>query len=261
MDAGKRYRLGRLFGDDGRTLVLPVDHGMILGRVAGLEDPVTRVADLMTTGADGLLMSSGLLRHSVEQFARRGAPARIVTLDTFFRSPGQPGSASGLVATVEDAARLGADAVKLLMAWNVSDEERQATVTRISHVVARAEQLGLPVMVEPLMYDVARDDEVTAAEGHAARIAMELGADVIKVAYPGPELMTAWSAELRVPLVILGGPRSGGPEAVLELAREAIGHGARGIVIGRNVWQRERDVTVSLMQRLRGIVHGAVDDG
>jgi class I fructose-bisphosphate aldolase len=58
-----------------------------------------------------------------------------------------------------------------------------------------------------------------------------------------------------VPLVILGGPRSGDPEGVLTLAEEAIGAGARGIVIGRNVWQRPPEVTRDLMQRLHAIVH------
>ncbi len=257
MDAGKRYRLGRLFGRDGRTLVLPVDHGLILGRVEGLENPVARAEELMALEPDGLLMGAGVLRHSVELFAHRGAPARVVTLDSFYRSAGADGSAADLVTSVDDAARLGADAVKLLMAWNVSDAQRQATASRISRVVSRAEALGLPVMVEPLMYDTPRGEDVVEAEGHAARIAMELGADIIKVAYPGPDRMAAWSAELRVPLVILGGPRSGTPEGVLDLAAEAVSHGARGIVIGRNVWQRERDVTVSLVRRLRGIVHGS----
>ena len=84
-----------------------------------------------------------------------------------------------------------------------------------------------------------------------------MGADIIKVAYPGPELMAAWSAELRIPLVILGGPRTGEADAVLTLAEEAVEHGARGIVIGRNVWQRPPDVTRRLMARLNEIVHGA----
>ena len=84
----------------------------------------------------------------------------------------------------------------------------------------------------------------------------ELGVDIIKVAYPGPQLMRAWTTELGVPLVILGGPRSGNPEDVLALAGEAISHGARGIVIGRNVWQREREVTRRLIRSLQEILHG-----
>jgi fructose-bisphosphate aldolase, class I len=253
--AGKTYRMGRIFGADGRTLVLPVDHGLTLGRVEGLEDPVARVDGLLDLPCDGLLMAPGLTRHTAERFARRGAPARLLTLDTLFREPGELAAGTGLAAFVEEGARLGVDCVKLFMAWNVTSEERAATLARIGEAVARADDYDLPVMVEPIGIGAPRDDATIALEGDAARVAMEVGADIIKVAYPGPELMAAWSAELRVPLVILGGPRAGEPEGVLTLAREAIAHGARGLVIGRNVWQRPPDVTRELMRELHAIVH------
>ena len=257
MGEGKRYRLGRLFGEDGRALVLPVDHGLVLGRVAGLENPAERIRELLTLDCDGLLLGPGMVRRTAGLFARRNAPARLMALDSFFRLPGEEESGSGLVAAVEDAARLGVDAVKVLMAWNVPSPERQATLTRISRVVRRAERFDLPVMVEPIVIDQPRTEATSAVEGDAARIAMETGADIIKIGYPGPDLMAAWAAELGVPLVILGGPRSGGAEGVLHLAREAMAHGARGIVIGRNVWQREPEVTRELLRSLHRITHGS----
>lgn len=257
METGRRYRMGRIFGEDGRTLVLPVDHGLTLGRVEGLEHPVARVDELLDLPCDGLLMTPGLVRATVDRFAHRGAPARLLTLDTFFRAPGEATSGAGLAGSVEQAARLGVDCVKLYMAWNVSSAERSATLTRIADVSRRAEDFDLPVMVEPIAVGEPRSAETIAVEGDAARAAMEVGADIIKVAYPGPELMAAWAAELQVPLVILGGPRTGAPEEVLSLAEEAVQHGARGIVIGRNVWQRPPAVTRDLMQQLYGIVHKA----
>jgi class I fructose-bisphosphate aldolase len=255
MEAGRHYRLGRIFGADGRSLVLPVDHGLTLGRVAGLENPVARVDEFLKLPCDGLLMTPGLVRASADRFAHRGAPARLLTLDTFFRTSGEAMSGAGLAGSVDQAARLGVDCVKLFMAWNVSSAERSATLTRIADVIRRAEDFELPVMVEPIAVGEPRTDDTIALEGDAARAAMEVGADIIKVAYPGPELMAAWSAELRVPLVILGGPRTGEAEAVLDLAREAIQNGAMGIVIGRNVWQRPPDVTRDLMRQLHAIVH------
>ncbi len=255
MGAGTRYRLGRIFGQDGHTLVLPVDHGLTLGRVEGLEDPVARVDGLLDLPCDGLLMTPGLVRATVDRFAHRGAPARLLTLDTFFRAPSEAAAGAGLAGSVEQAARLGVDCVKLFMAWNVSSAERSTTLTRIADVIRRAEDFDLPVMVEPVVVGEPRTAQTIEVEGDAARAAMEVGADIIKVAYPGPELMAAWSAELRVPLVILGGPRSGTAEGVLTLTQEAIQHGARGIVIGRNVWQRPPDVTRELMRQLYAVVH------
>jgi class I fructose-bisphosphate aldolase len=256
MGAGKTFRMGRIFGADGRTLVLPVDHGLTLGRVQGLEDPVRLVEGLLDLPCDGLLMAPGLTRATAGRFAHRGAPARLLTLDTFFRQEGEAEAGTGLAASVEQGARLGVDAIKLYMAWNVPSRERAATLTRAAEVIRRAEDLDLPVMLEPIAHGMPRSDEAITMEGDAARAAMETGADIIKVAYPGPELMAAWAAELRVPLVILGGPRTGEAEGVVTLAEEAVRHGARGIVIGRNVWQRPPEVTRELLGRLHGIVHG-----
>ncbi|MET0770657.1 MAG: deoxyribose-phosphate aldolase [Solirubrobacteraceae bacterium] len=256
MSAGKTYRMGRIFGPDGRTLVLPVDHGLTLGRVEGLEDPVGRMDGLLDLPCDGFLMTPGLTRLTTDRFARRDAPARLLTLDTFFRDPGEPEAGAGLAGSVEQAASLGVDGVKLFMAWNVPNRERAETVARIAEVVRRAEGYDLPVMVEPIVVGEERSPGAIALEGDGARTALEVGADIIKIAYPGPELMAAWSAELRIPLVILGGPRTGEPEGVLVLAEEAVEHGARGMVIGRNVWQRPPDVTRHLMRRLYEIVHG-----
>jgi class I fructose-bisphosphate aldolase len=82
MSAGLTYRLGRVFGRDGQAMILPVDHGDMLGRVRGLEDPRVVLADAVTAGVDGLLMAPGLVRATAESFAERGAPARLLTLDT-----------------------------------------------------------------------------------------------------------------------------------------------------------------------------------
>jgi class I fructose-bisphosphate aldolase len=253
--------MGRIFGEDGHTLVLPVDHGLTLGRIEGLEHPVARIEGLLDLPCDGLLMTAGVTRATVDLFAHRGAPARLLTLDSFFRGPGEVPAGTGLVASVEQAVAFGVDCVKLLMAWNVSSAERSATLARIADVIRHAEAFDVPVMVEPIAVDEPRNAETIAIEGDAARAAMEIGADIIKVAYPGPELMAAWSAELPVPLVILGGPRTGAAEGVVGFAEEAIRHGAKGIVIGRNVWQRPPEVTRDLMRRLYAIVHGSDENG
>ncbi len=82
--------------------------------------------------------------------------------------------------------------------------ESRERAARISAVIAGAQDLGLPVMVEP---------------------------------------------------IVVGGARSGQPEDILRLAGEAVELGPRGIVIGRNVWQRSPDMTRHLMQQLHAIVH------
>ena len=256
MNAGMTYRLGRVFGPDGRAMVLPVDHGLMLGRVAGLEEPASLVAAAAEAGCDGLLMSAGLARATAGIFATRRAPARLVTLDTTLRDGDDPGQAT-LVASVAQAVRLGADAVKILMPWDTPSAARTATCRRIAVVIREADRWQMPVMVEPIALSTPRGESAVATELHGARTAMELGAHIIKIAYPGSaQIMASLTCELGLPVVILGGPKSSSAADVIQLVDEAMTAGASGIVIGRQVWQREPAERLALMRVLVDVVHG-----
>jgi class I fructose-bisphosphate aldolase len=257
VNAGLTYRLGRIFGGDGRAMVLPVDHGLMLGRVPGLEEPQALTEAAAEAGCDGLLMSAGLARATAAAFARRDAPARLLTLDTLLTSGAEGPGAGTLVTSVEQAARLGADAVKLLMAWDVPSAEQAATARRIADVVAAATRWEIPVMAEPIAMRMPRGEQSVELELDAARIAMELGADIIKIAYPGsPGVMRSLTAELGLPVVILGGPGVSTAADLIGLVAEAIASGAAGIVIGRQVWQREPGERRAVMRALVEVVHG-----
>jgi fructose-bisphosphate aldolase, class I len=251
--AGKSYRLGRIFAGDGRTVILPVDHGTMLGRVEGLEDPVALIRSFLPLACDGFLLGPGVAARTAPLFAHRSAPARLMTIDTYWRG------SSGvhvLTTSLERAAAFGVDAVKVLMPWDVPPEERAARSELIGGVVSAAEPLGLPVMVEPICLSSPRPGNAVAIEADGCRMAAELGADIIKVMYPDdPDLLSAWCAELGVPLVILGGPAQGGADELCAMVEHAIAAGARGITIGRRVWQRPIDDATELLARLAEIVH------
>lgn len=257
MNAGVTYRMGRIFGRDGRAMILPVDHGVMLGRVPGLEAPKVLVETAADAGCDGLLMTLGLARATAGSFADRHAPARLLTLDTLLSDGAEDPGASALVASVRQAAALGADAVKLLMVWDVPSADRAATARRIAAVVDEAARWEIPVMVEPTALRAPRSDETVELELDAARIAMELGADIIKIAYPGrASVMASLRAELGVPIVILGGPRLSTAADLVRMVDEAVTGGASGIVIGRQVWQREPSERQAVMRALVEVVHG-----
>ncbi|MGH3264417.1 MAG: class I fructose-bisphosphate aldolase [Trebonia sp.] len=257
MSAGLTYRMGRIFGRDGRAMILPVDHGLMLGRVPGLEDAGGLARTAAELGCDGLLMSLGLLRATAGSFADRCAPARLLTVDTMLRAgDGDPGTGT-MVASVRQAAAAGADAVKLLMPWDVPSAERAAVTRRIAAVVEEASRWEIPVMAEPIALRTPRGDEAVELELHAARIAMELGADIVKVAYPGSkDVMRSLVDELGVPVVILGGPGASTATDLVALVEEAMSSGASGIVIGRQVWQRASDERSVLIRALVDVVHG-----
>lgn len=254
--AGKAYRLGRIFGADGRTVILPVDHGTMLGRVSGLEDPTRMIETFMPLGCDGFLLGPGVAARTAPMFASRSAPARLLTIDTYWR--GSSHAEHVLMTSVERAAALGVDAVKVLMPWDVPPQERAARADLIGRVITAAEPYGLPVMLEPICLRSPRPQDATQIEADGCRMAAELGADIIKVMAPDdPAVLTDWCSELGVPLVILGGPAAGTPEDLLEMVEGAIGAGARGITIGRRVWQRPIEQATELLLRLAAIVHPA----
>lgn len=252
--SGKQVRMGRIFGADGRTIVLPADHGTMLGRVSGLEDPIELVRRFLPLACDGFLLGPGIIQATSPWFARRDAPSRLLTLDTYWRGPTT--GTSVLTTTLERAACLGVDGVKILMPWDVGPEERAACASFVGQVVGEAEKHGLPVMVEPICLATPRGADAVAIEGDGCRMAVEIGADIVKVAYPGDaSLFSRWCVELGVPVVILGGPAGGTTEDLCAAVAEAVEAGARGITIGRKLWQRPIDEAGELLARLAAIVH------
>jgi class I fructose-bisphosphate aldolase len=252
--AGKQYRLGRLFADDGRTVILPVDHGTMLGRVSGLEDPAALMERFLPLACDGFLLSPGLATRTSALFGRRGAQARLLTIDTYWR--GESIGEHVLMTSLARASALGVDGVKVLMPWDVSPGERAARSALIGEVIVASDEFGLPVMVEPICLASPRPAESVAIEADGCRMAAELGADIIKVMYPGdPDVLAAWCAELGVPVVILGGPAGGSVDDLCTMVKESIAAGARGITIGRRVWQRPIEEAAELLGQLSGIVH------
>lgn len=254
--AGKLYRLGRIFGPDYRTVIVPVDHGSMLGQLEGLEDPIATVESFLQLSCDGFLMSLGVLARTAGLFARREAPARLLTLNSYWRED-QMGT-SVPIADLHAAAALGVDAVKVIFPWNAPAAERAALVEMVTSVVAAAEPYGVPVMVEPIAYEMERGPAAWAVAADGCRVAVELGADILKVAYPGSAAaMATMCSTLRVPLVLLGGPKGGTTEDLLSEVGQAIGAGARGTVIGRRVWQRPLDEAANLLEKLYAVVHSS----
>jgi class I fructose-bisphosphate aldolase len=254
VSAGKQYRLGRIFAEDGRTVILPVDHGTMLGRVSGLEDPAALMERFLPLACDGFLLGPGLATRTSALFAHRSAPARLLTMDTYWRS--ESNGVHVLMTSLARAGLLGVDGVKVLMPWDVAPEERAARSALIGEVIAAAEEFGLPVMVEPICLTSPRPADAVAIEADGCRMAAELGADIIKVMYPGdPEVLSAWCSEVGVPVVILGGPAGGTVDDLCTMVKESISAGARGITIGRRVWQRPIQEAAELLEQLAGIVH------
>lgn len=252
----KSYRLSRIFRPEtGNTLILPIDHGIVEGNIKGLEKPKQVLLDLKTPDIDAVLMTDGIARHTEPVFHGKNSPARIQTSDLFYLDNGK--MYHELNTTAENAVRMGYDCMKLIMFWDRPAEEQMQSVKIISNVVKEAEKWNMPVLVEPLTFDPIEDEEERIKVlSDAARIAYELGADILKLPHPGNvDVMKEWASNFNVPVIMLGGGMSGGIEELINRVEEAVSVGIRGVAIGRNIWQRPSEEAKKLLSTFAEIVH------
>jgi len=242
-------RIKRLFHPEyDKTVIIPVDHGYYLGVPEGLEDPYSILQMLLEEEVDATIMNYGMIKITNELFTARNAPARIIAIDNCILSniPGEPQYFIDFEpgVPVELALKSGFDAVKVLLIWGLDPDSQAGEMKMISELVRECDRWGMPLIIEPLlmgkhMPSEKRDDPDTIA--HASRIAVELGADILKIQYTGdPDHFRTILERARIPVIILGGAHMGTPEEMLRTAKDSVAAGGRGIAFGRVVWGYER---------------------
>lgn len=264
--SAKEVRLGSIFDPrDGKSVIIPIDHGFYMGSVEGLERPIEVAKVLVEEHVDATLMSHGLGKACASLFVGTCVPAKILTADYVLMSriPGEVEGVLGYSAysSVEQAIRWGFSAVKVLMPWGFDATDQMRIVATIGRIAVECDNKEMPLMIEPVLMGPAapkdkKDDPKTIA--HACRIAVECGADIVKCAYTGDvDSFHDIVDSIGVPVVILGGPKMGAVDQVLATARDSIRAGGKGIVFGRNVWQYP--AMRSLVRALKEIVHGGAE--
>jgi len=231
-----------------KQLIVAVDHGLYMGNMAKLDD-VVGVAELaVRCGCDGLIVSPGFARPV--QAVAATVPL-IVSLDTFWA--GASGGEHGkLVAGVDQAVRLGAAAVKLLLpTWDPGELSRG--LERVAQVVRDASALSVEVVVEPVTAGEHPDDAQLDVVGDAARVAAEIGVDILKIPFPGAERLTNWTRIVPIPVWVPGGEPCN-KDRVLEMVRMALRSGACGVAMGRNVWGNGLIAMEEMMADLRDVL-------
>lgn len=252
-DLGQQRRLSRFVdAQSGRSVVIALSHGMLMGRVPGLAGVKERralVADAIATGVTGLILSPGQMRECRDEIAGPDSPGIWLTSGwtNLWRSPEASAVthdyATGTYRNVIDprlANQIGADGCHVYLLIGADDPETEAAdVERVATFINAAHAEGLPVLVEAM----ARGPRIKGeerTEGHvamAARMAVELGADILKLEYPGsPDALRSIVNDVGVPVLVLGGSARPFEEVAAEAAN-VVRAGAQGIVYGRNVFQ------------------------
>lgn len=247
--------------EDGRTVIVALDHGLGMGHLPGLQRPGELLRALAGAGPDGFILPMGMGRIAA---GLDDAPPWLLTADYFATStlPATSGRSEihGPVWTAEDARIVGASGLKILLVFGRNDPDAfLSEVQTAARLVSQAATAGLPVMIETVLWgrDVppGREDDARWVVD-AARTGFELGADLLKIAIPddlGP--LRELTSGLPIPIVLMGGP-AGDPAETLRRIEAAMGAGASGVALGRNVWNRDRPER--FVAALRDLVHGGV---
>lgn len=254
---GKSIRLSRIFRKStGNTLILPVDHG-IGGSIEGLEDPAKVLRELNIPEVDAVLLNDGLLKQAKDVFEGKSSPGRLLNADIFSYEEKNHVMEHQITYSPKYAVRKGYDCLKLVLFWDQPSYQRMRSMRLIANVIEEAEKWDMPVLVEPLTIQPIEDPvERSEVLTDANRAAFELGADILKVAHPGNiETLKEWVDYFNIPIVLLGGSKTGTTEDLIEQVTEAINIGVNGVAIGRNVWQRPVDEAKQLLKTFAEVIH------
>ncbi len=248
---GKKIRMERIINrDSGKTVIIPMDHGVTVGPIAGLENMRDTISKVVAGGANAILLHKGIVR-----VGHRGGGkdvGLIVHLSGGTSLSPDP-NAKELVCTVEEALKLGADAVSVHV--NLGAETDRDMLGQLGFISEQCLEWQMPLIA--MMYtrgSKIKDEYDVNNVKHAARVGAELGADIVKVVYTGSVESFAGVVEgCPVPVVIAGGEKMDSDKDIFEMVEAALKAGAAGISIGRNAFQHENPT--KMVEALSKMVH------
>lgn len=279
LGCGKRARLRRMLylhgAGNGTAMFLPYDQGLEHGPRDFFDRPkaadpgyIVRLA--VEGGFNGVVLQIGNARKFFWEYA--GEVPLILKLNGKTEIPADDEPLSPLNATVEEAVSLGADAVGYTL--YVGSPRQAEDFAQFRVIRQDAERLGMPV----IMWAYPRGTAVQGKGGrdsfyavdYAARVAAELGADMVKVTWPEPVrtgvrseydrdfeigemLSSIVTSAGRAPVLLSGGARTE-PTEILTKAVQAMDAGATGMIFGRNVWQREQADALRFAEQVRAVL-------
>lgn len=248
---GKSIRMERILDrKTHRTVIVPMDHGISVGPIAGLIDMPSTVDKVAEGGANAVLGHMGLPLHGHRGYGR---DVGLIIHLSASSSLGPDPNHKIIVTRVEDAIRVGADAVSIHV--NVGADDEAEMLHDLGRTARTCDMWGMPLiaMMYPRGPKVKSEHNVEHVK-LAARIGSELGADIVKTNYTGtPETFKEVVQGCNVPVVIAGGPKMDTEKELLQMVYDAIQVGGAGVAFGRNVFQAKNPTL--LVKRLCTVVH------
>jgi fructose-bisphosphate aldolase, class I len=282
LSSGKKARLYNLMYNhgpgNGKLMILPIDQGLEHGPIdfldnSAAEHPFFQFELALQGGFSGIALHIGLAEKYYSEYA--GRVPLVLKLNGRTNIPPSDNAFSPLDANVEDAIRLGADAVGYTLF--VGSPRQDEDIAQLTKVRQDCDKYGVPLIVWAYPRGSAIEKkggiDTLYAIDYAAREALELGADVVKVNFPQSvnelcpkkykDLTYDWDLDKRIEKVINSAGRtfvifSGGSkiseEELLYRVEIAMQKGATGVIFGRNLWQRPFDEALELAGKIKKII-------
>ncbi len=236
MEVGKRIRLERIINrKSGNTVIVPLDHGVSMGPIRGIVNLRETINEVAEGGANAVVVHKGVVG-----FGHRGYGkdvGLIVHLSASTKLAPDPNE-KVLIATVEEAIKLGADAVSVHI--NVGSNTEAEQLIKLGKISRDCREWGMPLlaMMYPRGNGINQFDE--KAVSLAVRVGAELGADIVKTNFTGSvDTFKKVVDGSPVPVVVAGGEKMESTEDILKMVDMAMEAGASGVAIGRNIFQAE----------------------
>jgi len=243
---GKLIRMNRILETDGKTVIVAMDHGQFQGPIEGIKNIRKTLENIVAGEPDAVILNPGVIEKNADILGGKvsilcritGASTNYSAMFDYHR----------ITTTVEHAASIGSDGV-VVMGF-IGGNGENSSLEIIGRIGEECSKRGMPLITEmlPQAMDHFTDPEYIAL---GARVAYELGADLLKVYYTDHESFSRVLESIPIPVVIAGGPK--GKDA-FEMAKEALELGAKGVAYGRNVFQA--DDQTEYVRKLLKTVHG-----
>jgi fructose-bisphosphate aldolase, class I len=277
---GKRTRLRRLLYDygpgEGTLLFLPIDQGIEHGPRDFFPNPASKDPEYQfrlaaEAGYSAIACGYGMASKYYPSYA--GQVPLLLKLNSKTDVPPSDEAFSPCNASVEDAVRIGADAVGYTL--YVGSPKQSDDFIQLGKVRQDCDLYGMPLVI--WAYPRGRDIERKGGQNslyaidYAARVAMEMGADIVKLNMPKldpakdkdapapynemqvtqPEAIRHCVESAGRALVVLSGGSKVDDDKLLEQARMIMEAGGSGVIFGRNVWQREWGAAREIVDRIK----------
>jgi len=287
LSPGKKTRLRRLlyeFGPGhGTLLLLPIDQGIEHGPRDFFVNPASKDPEYQfklaaEAGYSGIACQIGLATRYYPDYA--GSVPLILKINGRTDVPSSDEAFSPLNASVEDAVRLGADAIGYTL--YVGSPRQDTDLAQLREVRQDCERFGMPLVIWGYPRGAALDKKggqsTFYAIDYAARMCMEMGADVVKLNMPklDPEkdkltpppynemdvtrdeaIRQVVESAGRALVVLSGGSRTEDDE-LLGMTRSIMEAGGSGVIYGRNVWQRDLEAAKDIVEQIKETLASSV---